>query len=158
MRCMQGGQSMQELSRTRFPQGGQTTQVLSRTIYSTSPMLAARRQDTALSMSADKLPSLRPCSAEEQHGVTGEPARRPRRVSLNSPYLSSTGLKHTHLELCPIRIQKHGCDPSSENVCSCSLTNSGEKECDPAFQVYTMVSTLEETKLAGHTKSRHGLL
>ena len=111
MRCMQGGQSMQELSRTRFSQGGQTTQVLSRTIYSTSPMLAARRQDTALSMSADKLPSLRPCSAEEQHGVTGEPARRPRRVSLNSPYHSSTGLKHTHLELCHIRIQKHDCDP-----------------------------------------------
>ena len=62
-------------------------------------------------MSADKLPSLRPCSAEEQHGVTGEPARRPRRVSLNSLYLSYTGLKHTHLELCHIRIQKHGCDP-----------------------------------------------
>ena len=110
MRSLQGGQSMQELSRTRFPQGGQTTQVLSRTIYSTSPKLAVRRQDTALSMSADKLPSLRPCSAEAQHGVTGEPARRPRRVSLNSPYHSSTGLKHTHLDLCHIRTQKHDCD------------------------------------------------
>ena len=92
MRCMQGGQSMQELSRTRFPQGGQTTQVLSRTIYSTSPMLAARRQDTALSMSTDKLLSLRPCGAEEQHGVSGEPTRRPRRVSLNPPYHSSIGM------------------------------------------------------------------
>ena len=111
MRSMQGGQSMQELSRTRFSQGGQTTQVLSRTIYSTSPMLAARRQDTALSMSADTLPSLRPCSDEEQHGVTGDPARRPRRVLLHSPYHSSTGLKHTQLELCHIRIRKHDCNP-----------------------------------------------
>ena len=98
MRCMQGGQSMQELSRTRFPQGGKTTQVFSRTNYSTSPMLAARRQDTALSMSADKLPSLRPCSAKDQHGVTGEPARGPHRVSLKSPYLSSTGLKLTQTQ------------------------------------------------------------
>ena len=98
-------------------------------LWEPMPMLAARWQDTALSMSADKFPGLRPCSAEEEHGVTGvcmlvckhkvhqdlprrtpSAARRPRRVLLNSPYHSSIGFKHTHLELCHIRIQKHDCD------------------------------------------------
>ena len=75
------------------------------------------------------VPGLRPCSAEEEHRVTGvcmlvwkhkvhqdlprrtpSAARRPRRDLLNSPYHSSIGFKHTHIDLCHFRMQNHECD------------------------------------------------
>ena len=36
------------------------------------------------------------------------------------------------------------------------MSNSGQKDCDPAIYLYTTVSTLEETKLAVHTKAGTG--